>query len=421
MDPQLLKGLSPEKFERLCLRLIKKLVEDDVDRETVKRRGKTEAKDQGIDIEATIKGDRYGYQCKTGMIGKKEMEDVFDRIRRYPHSLDSFILLLGQHPSAPAIDQFLELKKIARTQMGSIRFVEYWDPDNLVQKIEEYPDLRAFISELLELPSTQYASKGIRAIDDKSKLRGKLVELQEKVASFKEGSAQYRDTLLSESEEIKKVAFESPDRDIAEFAALVDAYLLLKLNMLEDPRLSSASRRLRRIGGGSSIWGAAAVYVRGKVLQTLSTTREPFTQRRYLAISYDCWTKIKEPFHLKIPILLPGIRSEALPDWLDEQVEGEPDPFTKTVPVPYRYRAAEAVSLAAFSLNSQDLRADDIARAKNWLELATKDCIESGRGGLPVPFLALNIRLTKVEAETFESVLTSMLQINEFFRRMILC
>ena len=136
-----------------------------------------------------------------------------------------------------------------------------------------------------------------------------------------------------------------------------------------------------------SPWSAAARFVWGKLLTVDLVGKNSTSRTAELRVAMSAWRSIESPVSLPAPVLLPGIGTEAPLDSLTPLLGGH-DPETRTVPVPYRYRAALGLALAhdAIRLRRRTELASVIAQVDS--DIHTGAMIEHAN-----PLLDLNLRL----------------------------
>lgn len=179
-------------------------------------------------------------------------------------------------------------------------------------------------------------------------------------------------------------------------ALLLEGFVSLKVNLLGFTKAYCRSGRLGSLYAVTQTrtpWAAAASYCLGRIYTSLAGSVELRQQYVTLKRSYLLFASITNDVALPVSILLPGIRSETAPDLLEEVVPFASDPLTRTVPIPYRYRAIRAVSVAnlARSLGRYD-------EGSTFLEIAVGNCNSSRQRGSNVGLMSLNIEICQFMA-----------------------
>lgn len=178
---------------------------------------------------------------------------------------------------------------------------------------------------------------------------------------------------------------------LADYAIVLKHYLLLKAGRAY--RLSKGEYRgdlQRLVEDDRNTLSAAARWILARSYASeIAFTDSPHEQYSLLESAARLIAPIKHPVSYKLPILLPGIRSEIGADKLKGDILGQADPKVTILPVPYRYFTTYLVNQAdpAFKCPPD--------RNLALLDLANTYCTHSKREhGSDHPFLSTNIDIS---------------------------
>lgn len=178
---------------------------------------------------------------------------------------------------------------------------------------------------------------------------------------------------------------------LGDYAIVLKHYLLLKAGRTYSLSKGEYQGELQRLAEDdrNTLSAAARWILARRYAAEIAFTDSPHEQYNLLESAARLIAPIKHPVSYKLPILLPGIRSEIAADKLKGDILGQADPKVTILPIPYRYFAIYLVNQVDPAFNCPP------ARNLAFLNLANTNCTHSKREhGDDHPFLSTNIDIS---------------------------
>lgn len=172
-------------------------------------------------------------------------------------------------------------------------------------------------------------------------------------------------------------------------SALLLGYLLIKMEAPMSHRFSSLWGYIEYVAEVSNIWSPAAHYILGKRYQ-IEAAGNPSMKTYFLSKGIRNFSRVPDnDISLPSEILLPGVRSEAVPEMF-QSFKDSIDPSVRRIPVPNRYRAASALALAQTFMRERNYQ-----KYNQYIQVAERECAKSMNKGSHLNQIETNIELVK--------------------------